>query len=360
VERILIPSQWELQSTGNTQYLLYDGHGSTRQLANDGTPNVVVDCYGYDAYGVMLGGNPNNSAPAPTSLLYAGEQFDTDAQQYYLRARYYDQNTGRFSRMDPYAGNPQNPQSLHKYLYCHANPVNAIDPSGLFGTFTNIAITISIGAVIGGILGGVITGSWRGALYGALAGAALSGLAILAFLTAGGSANLVNSIVEAGLAVVKTIGAALLTAFLAVLAENVVDVVNGVEQSTQHYSISFMRAFALVCMAAFAYGFIEYGLKAKGLFDKFVSRFIDPEDGELVLSLLLNFGLELTKAIGTGKIFKEPGKFFVESLVSAGATYASVKYDWPTRYAEEHTEELAAALTGFIVGRITEIVGMLI
>jgi RHS repeat-associated protein len=68
-----------------------------------------------------------------TSLLYAGEQFDTNLQMYYNRARYYDQNTGRFNRTDPFAGSPQDPQSLHKYLYCHANPVNEIDPTGHFG-----------------------------------------------------------------------------------------------------------------------------------------------------------------------------------------------------------------------------------
>jgi len=79
------------QATGTTEteidYLLYDGHGSTRQLiASNGT--TVVESYSYDAYGVMLGGNPQT--PAATNLLYAGEQFDTDAQQYYLRARYYN------------------------------------------------------------------------------------------------------------------------------------------------------------------------------------------------------------------------------------------------------------------------------
>jgi len=83
----------------------------------------------------MLGGNPgsasNPDAPA-TNLLYAGEQFDSDAQQYYLRARYYDPLNGRFNRMDDFAGNMEDPQSLHKYLYCHANPVNAVDPGGTF------------------------------------------------------------------------------------------------------------------------------------------------------------------------------------------------------------------------------------
>ena len=50
---------------------------------------------------------------------------------YYNRARYYDQNTGRFNRIDPFPGNTEDPQSLHKYLYAHANPVNNTDPSGL-------------------------------------------------------------------------------------------------------------------------------------------------------------------------------------------------------------------------------------
>jgi RHS repeat-associated protein len=110
----------------------------------------VVDCYDYDAYGVMLGGNPNHSAPAATSLLYAGEHFDTDSQNYYLRARWYDSLSGRFNRMDPFAGSPQDPQSLHKYLYCHANPVNMVDPSGLM-TFVGTMKVIAITSVIANI-----------------------------------------------------------------------------------------------------------------------------------------------------------------------------------------------------------------
>jgi RHS repeat-associated protein len=50
----------------------------------------------------------------------------------YLRARYYSPDTGRFNRLDPFIGNTQDPQSLHKYLYAHANPVMGADPTGLF------------------------------------------------------------------------------------------------------------------------------------------------------------------------------------------------------------------------------------
>ena len=75
-------------------YLLYDGHGSTRQLTDSTGAQKTDQSYSYDAYGVMLGGNPENSSPAGTSLLYAGEHFDTDSQHYYNRARWYDPETG--------------------------------------------------------------------------------------------------------------------------------------------------------------------------------------------------------------------------------------------------------------------------
>jgi len=46
------------------------------------------------------------------------------------RARYLNPNTGRFWTMDSFEGSQTDPSSLHKYLYCEANPVNGWDPSG--------------------------------------------------------------------------------------------------------------------------------------------------------------------------------------------------------------------------------------
>jgi len=43
------------------------------------------------------------------------------------------------------------PQSLHKYLYCHANPVNAIDPSGMMTYVSQLAV-VANQAIVGGIL----------------------------------------------------------------------------------------------------------------------------------------------------------------------------------------------------------------
>jgi RHS repeat-associated protein len=139
-----VDPQWELQSTGNTQYLLYDGHGSTRQLAEYNTEVTIADSFSYDAYGVLLqnesvaSANPGKVAQQATSMLYAGEHFDTDSQNYYLRARWYDSLSGRFNRIDPFAGNNKDPQSLHKYLYAHCNPINRIDPAGEMAGFTGV------------------------------------------------------------------------------------------------------------------------------------------------------------------------------------------------------------------------------
>jgi len=67
--------------------------------------------------------------------LFAGEQFDEDLEQYYLRQRYYESETGRFTRRDTYSGHISDPITLHKYIYANANPVNGVDPSG-FATIT--------------------------------------------------------------------------------------------------------------------------------------------------------------------------------------------------------------------------------
>ena len=85
--------------------------------------------YDYDAYGNAIGFNPVN---ALTQYLYCGELFDHKLGWTYLRARYYDPKVGRFNRLDPFFGNVSDPQSLHKYTYCHGDPVNGVDPSGMF------------------------------------------------------------------------------------------------------------------------------------------------------------------------------------------------------------------------------------
>lgn len=68
-----------------------------------------------------------------------------------MRARYYNPLNGLFNRTDPYSGNKQDPQSLHKYLYCHNNPINGIDPTGQF-SLTSMVVSMAIGAMMNRIV----------------------------------------------------------------------------------------------------------------------------------------------------------------------------------------------------------------
>jgi len=105
----------------------------------------VTDTYTYDAFGNLL----NRSGATENDYLYTGEQYDPNVGFYYLRARYYNQANGRFLTMDTYQGSVFEPASLHKYLYCGADPVNSWDPSGEFkGLFLGAVAAIMIISIL--------------------------------------------------------------------------------------------------------------------------------------------------------------------------------------------------------------------
>ena len=94
---------------------------------------------------------------ALTSLLYSGEWTNPNGTQY-LRARFYDPTTGRFNRLDPFAGNQNDPQSLHKYLYTHGNPTMGIDPSGMM-SLKSVGISTLIASSLIGLTVPVLSGA---------------------------------------------------------------------------------------------------------------------------------------------------------------------------------------------------------
>ncbi|SFJ28094.1 RHS repeat-associated core domain-containing protein [Planctomicrobium piriforme] len=169
--------------SGLTAVFHTDGHGSTRVLMD--LTAMILQQYAYDAYGNLL--NMQASA-AITSYLYSGEQFDASIGQQYLRSRWYDPSTGRFTTLDPFFGQLNDPQSLHKYLYVHGDPITGIDPNGREFTVAGLVSGISIGAISGAIAGAAIEGtraaikqqSFQAIAYstvtGALSGAFIGGL----------------------------------------------------------------------------------------------------------------------------------------------------------------------------------------
>ncbi|HKG98482.1 MAG TPA: RHS repeat-associated core domain-containing protein, partial [Pyrinomonadaceae bacterium] len=121
----ILSQRQKIGGVWTTSFYSMDGQGSVRQLTN--TDGVVTDTYEYDAFGKLI----SQTGSTPNVYLYAGERFDPDLGLYHLRARHYNPDRGRFTSMDPFAGWIEDPLSIHKYLYVHADPVNFIDPLGL-------------------------------------------------------------------------------------------------------------------------------------------------------------------------------------------------------------------------------------
>ena len=89
------------------------------------------------------------------------------------RARYLNPNTGRFWSMDSFEGDSNDPRSLHKYLYCSANPGNLIDLSGHDGDLISLGIAGAIGAGIDAAYNGAVMAagnSMQATLFGVQAG----------------------------------------------------------------------------------------------------------------------------------------------------------------------------------------------
>ncbi len=84
-----------VSSTWTPSFYGYDGHGNVRFLAN--TAGTVTDTYQYDAFGMPI----TSSGTTANNYRYSGEWLDGNVGLYHLRARYYNQATGRFWTRDP-------------------------------------------------------------------------------------------------------------------------------------------------------------------------------------------------------------------------------------------------------------------
>jgi RHS repeat-associated protein len=122
--------------SGQTSTYLHDGFDSVRSLSNQA--GTVANTYSYDAYGNLM----RSTGTTKSDYGYRGEQFDPNLEMQYLRARYYDATTGRFSSVDPFEGLQDNSTSLHRYLYAYNNPISFADPSGK----TTLAMVLGDGA----------------------------------------------------------------------------------------------------------------------------------------------------------------------------------------------------------------------
>ncbi|MFC4812911.1 RHS repeat domain-containing protein [Paenibacillus sp. GCM10023250] len=103
---------------------LFNGHQDVVELRdNSGT---VLNKYTYDIWGRPLSVSETIDNP----FWYSSEYWDKKTGLQYLRARWYNPETARFTSEDTFEGELKNPNSLNLYVYALNNPLNYSDPTG--------------------------------------------------------------------------------------------------------------------------------------------------------------------------------------------------------------------------------------
>ncbi|WP_455569845.1 RHS repeat-associated core domain-containing protein [Streptomyces roseus] len=105
---------------GKSYYYLTDALGSVVALTDE--TGTKVNSYAYSPRGVQ---RAQTTERVSQPYRFAGGYQDPTGL-YHFKARYYDPNIGRFTQPDP-SGQEKNP-----YLYAEGDPVNRIDPNGLY------------------------------------------------------------------------------------------------------------------------------------------------------------------------------------------------------------------------------------
>jgi uncharacterized delta-60 repeat protein len=126
-------------TASGVQYLLTDGHGSTRALLD--VSGGVTQRFNYYAYGEALG---FDAKLAKTVWLFGGDGlYDPSSGFTYELARW--REGFAFISRDPRSGYNADPLTLHRYAYANLDPIRFIDPSGHEG---NASESLSVIGVI--------------------------------------------------------------------------------------------------------------------------------------------------------------------------------------------------------------------
>ena len=135
----------------NSDYYTYtkDTQNSTENIIkSDGT---LAAAYTYTDFGEtseLTGSNFDNE------ICYTGAVYDAESGLYYMNARYYNPENGRFISQDMYRGELDEVDQWHLYAYCANNPINYVDPTGHF----LLEIPFEVGVVLS--LVAIITSSY--------------------------------------------------------------------------------------------------------------------------------------------------------------------------------------------------------
>jgi RHS repeat-associated protein len=124
-------------------YYLEDAMGSVIGLVSNG---VGIATFSYDGFGKLrrvTGSGTNAPSGAGGDFRFHGAWLETVTDLYHMRARDYDQRTGRFLSRDPDDGSTKVPETLNPYVFARNNPLIYSDPSGEF-SLLDIDLTAAI------------------------------------------------------------------------------------------------------------------------------------------------------------------------------------------------------------------------
>jgi RHS repeat-associated protein len=132
--------------TAPIYYYLHDRLGSVRQIID---PNgKVVNRYMYEPFGAIH--LFEQDVVIDNSFKFTGQYYDSEIDQYDLRARQYYPRIQSFTSKDPVAGKFDEPISLHVYLYCGNNPINFVDLDGKWAVVLSGSVDVMLSTGIVG------------------------------------------------------------------------------------------------------------------------------------------------------------------------------------------------------------------
>ncbi|MBQ8526598.1 MAG: RHS repeat-associated core domain-containing protein [Clostridia bacterium] len=160
------------KTTNKSYYYLYNGHGDVVQIVD--TSGTIKNTYDYDVWGNFL----KKEETIENHFTYFGQTYDETTGLYYLRARYYDPTTGRFTQQDTAE------DGYNWYIYGNQNPVMYVDYTGE-GAEGILSGAWGLGAGAASLDGPFPYGDVAGLVIGIVGSAIAGGVAIYEAATSG-------------------------------------------------------------------------------------------------------------------------------------------------------------------------------
>ncbi len=128
--------------SGGATYYAFDATGNTAQVTN--ASGAVVDSYSF----LPFGEKTVNSQAVVNPFTFGGQfgVMDEGTGLYFMRHRWYDPTTGRFTQPDPLS---YGAGDANLYRYAGNNPLNSVDPAGLDPPVSNDPVTAVFGSDAG-------------------------------------------------------------------------------------------------------------------------------------------------------------------------------------------------------------------